>query len=260
MLIFSDLKKYYPENIWRTHPESILKEYIQCELLDSIFKLEDSASISFMGGTAIRIIYGSHRFSEDLDFDNFGLSFSDFKGIMNLVVKDMYLKGFNVEFRFVEKGAFHCYIKLPNILYSSGLSKHVSEKISIRIDAVRKEKKIKPEPIFLNKFDVYRKILVNPADIILSQKLMTALKRKTQKGRDFYDISYLYGFTEPNFLFIEKCLHTKKELFVDNFLSQCDKLDFKRLASDVEPFLIDRQSVERVVNFKEFIFSKFKTN
>jgi len=79
MLIFEDLKKYYPESVWQNHPESVLKEYIQYELLESIFKTKDSVNLSFIGGTAIRIIYGSYRFSEDLDFGNFGLSFNDFK-------------------------------------------------------------------------------------------------------------------------------------------------------------------------------------
>jgi predicted nucleotidyltransferase component of viral defense system len=258
MLIFEDLKKYYPESVWQNHPESVLKEYIQYELLESIFKTKDSVNLSFIGGTAIRIIYGSYRFSEDLDFDNFGLSFNDFKKILDLTVKDMSLKGFNVEFRFVEKDAFHCYVKFPSMLYDFGLSSHINEKILIRIDTVKKKKIIDPEPVFLNKFGIYKKILVNPANIILSQKLITALNRKTQKGRDFYDISYLYGFTEPDFDFIKDSLGKNKEIFVKDFLKQCEGLDFKNLAKDVEPFLIDSQSLERVINFKEFIFSKFK--
>lgn len=258
MLTFSDLKKYYPENVWQNHPESVLKEYIQHELLDSIFKIDNSNNISFIGGTAIRIIYGSQRFSEDLDFDNFGLSFEDFKKMMETVVKDMHLKGFNIEFRFIEKDAFHCYIKLPELLYSNELTKHAGEKILIRIDTVRKNKIINPELVILNKFDVYRKILVNSANVILSQKLITALSRKTLKGRDFYDISYLFGFTEPDFDYIEKSLDVKKEVFINNFLKQCEKIDFNSLARDIEPFLIDQQSIERVINFKQFIFSKLK--
>lgn len=116
--------------------------------MESIFKIKESVNLSFMGGTAIRIIYGSYRFSEDLDFDNFGLSFNDFKKIMDLTVKDMSLKGFNVEFRFVEKDTFHCYIKFPSMFYSFGLSDHINEKILIRIDTIKKKKNIKPESVF----------------------------------------------------------------------------------------------------------------
>jgi predicted nucleotidyltransferase component of viral defense system len=260
MLTLPELKKYYPENIYQNHLKGILVEYVQCELLDSIFKFEQSSKISFMGGTAIRIIYGSSRFSEDLDFDNFGLSFEDFKGLLESVVRDMQLKGFGIEFRFVEKGAFHCYIKFPKILNQSGLTNHENEKILVRIDTVKKERLFDPVPFFINKFDLYRKILVNPSDIVLSQKLIAATNRKVAKGRDFYDISYLYGFTVPNFEYIEKYLGEGQRSFIDNLLEECDKLDFNSLTRDVEPFLIDNASTERVTNFKDFIFSKLKNN
>jgi predicted nucleotidyltransferase component of viral defense system len=258
MLTLLDLKKYYPENIYQNNLKGVLVEYVQCELLDSIFKFEQSSKLSFMGGTAIRIVYGSSRFSEDLDFDNFGLSFKEFEDLLNLVMKDMQLKGFEIEFRFVEKGAFHCYVKFPKILSQSGLSLHENEKILVRIDTVEKERLFNPAPFFINKFDVYRKILVNPVDIVLSQKLIAATNRKTAKGRDFYDISYLYGFTAPNLEYIEKYLGEERNIFIDNFLKECTKLNFISLAKDVEPFLIDNSATERVVNFKDFINSKFK--
>ena len=54
----------------------MLVEYLQYELLDSLFKDAAAAELSFIGGTAIRILHDSPRFSEDLDFDNFGLSFA----------------------------------------------------------------------------------------------------------------------------------------------------------------------------------------
>ena len=52
----------------------MLVEYLQYELLDSLFKNKAVAALSFIGGTSIRILHDSPRFSEDLDFDNFGLS------------------------------------------------------------------------------------------------------------------------------------------------------------------------------------------
>jgi len=256
MLTLTELKKYYPEKIYQNNLKGILVEYIQYEILDSIFKFEQSSKISFMGGTAIRIAYESSRFSEDLDFDNFGLSFEDFENLLKLVIKDMELKGFEVEYRFIEKGAFHCYIKFPKMLIRSGLTNHENEKILVRIDTVKKEKLFNPMPFFINKFDVYRKILVNPADIILSQKLMAATNRKVAKGRDFYDISYLYGFTNPNLDYVEKYLNKTKEIFISNFLKECNELDFNNLAKDVEPFLMDNSLTERIINFKDFINAK----
>lgn len=257
MLTFQQLKDNYSKTE-KVFPKSFLVEYLQCELLDSIYKQEESKYLSFIGGTAIRLVYGGNRFSEDLDFDNFGLSFSDFEKLSGKIASDMKIKGFTVEFRSVEKGAYHCYIKFPHILRDSGLSDVSSEKILVRIDAAKREKFFKPEIFALNKFDIYRNILSNPIGIIHSQKLITALERKREKGRDFYDISYLYSLTQPDFGYIEKILGIKKEEFAQKLLKKCEKLDFNVLAKDVEPFLIYPDQSNRVAEFKKFIENKFE--
>ncbi len=258
MLTLSQLKQFYDPNIAKNYPKNILVQYLQCELLDSIYKEKESGQLSFMGGTAIRIVYQGNRFSEDLNFDNFGLSFALFKKLLEKVARDMRDKGFEIEFRFVEKGAFHCYIKFPNILYYETLSGHHREKILVRIDTVQKKKIQKPNLYALNKFDIYRNILVNSSEIILSQKLITILERKREKGRDFYDTSYLYGLTEPNFEYIETELGIKRDMFIKKLFAKCDKLNFGILAKDVEPFLTNPDQAQRVADFKNFIRQKLE--
>lgn len=252
MLTLPQLKKYYSATE-AVFLKNILVEYLQFELLDSIYKEKRSAFLSFVGGTAIRIAYGGNRFSEDLDFDNFGLSFEDFQEIIDSVIGDMETKGFEMETRLIEKGAYHCYIKFPHILQTEGLSSARNEKILVRIDTVKKEKFFEPAMFTLNKLDIYRNILVNPIDIILSQKLITIIQRKREKGRDFYDASYLYGKTQPNFSYIERTLSVTKDEFVGKIIARCENLDFAYLAKDVEPFLIQPEQSVRVLNFKEFI-------
>ena len=171
MLTLKQIKKYVGEKTFERSPKAALVEYLQYEILDSLFKQKNSEKLSFIGGTAIRIVYHSQRFSEDLDFDNFGLKFTDFKKLLDETTKDMKLKGFELEFRFVEKMAFHCYIKFPNILYTNNLSQNDDEKILIRIDTVEKEKNVTPKTYILNNYGIYRKILVNSIDTILSQKI-----------------------------------------------------------------------------------------
>ena len=257
MLTLVQLEKYY-SGVKNVSAKSMLVEYLQYEMLDSIYKQKESAQLSFVGGTAIRIVYEGNRFSEDLDFDNFGLSFDEFQKLMDTVVDDMKLKGFVMEVRLVEKGAFHCYIKFPHILQSEKLSPMENEKILVRIDTVKKNKFFKPAVHVLNKFDIYRNILVNPIGIILSQKLIAILGRKREKGRDFYDASYLFGKTEPDFEYIEKSLSMIKNEFIEKILSRCGALDFSYLAKDVEPFLIEKAQIDRVANFREFIEKKFQ--
>ena len=47
---------------------SILREYIQLIFLKYLYQIKESQHIWFKGGTAIHFLFGSFRFSEDLDF------------------------------------------------------------------------------------------------------------------------------------------------------------------------------------------------
>lgn len=236
----------------RRNPRGMLVEYLQYELLDSLFKNAAAAALSFIGGTAIRILHDSHRFSEDLDFDNFGLSFPRFEELLKTACRDMEYKGFLIECRIVEKGAWHCYIRFPKILQEAGLSPDAERKILIRIDSEQKEKFYDPKRVFLNRFNVYRQILAAPAAILLAQKMMTALYRKREKGRDIFDVSFLSGMTAPDFDYIEKALGTDRTEFLRRFDERLGELDLNALARDVEPFLFAPEQRERVAGFRDF--------
>ncbi len=259
MLLLDQIKEYYSEDIFSNNKRFVLLEYIQYELLDSIFKSRGSEYLSFMGETAIRIVYQSSRFSEDLDFDNFGLSFKDFEHLLEKVVSDMKNKGFEIEYRMVEKGAYHCYIKFPNILQKNDLIVKENEKILVRIDTVAKNKRFSPRVVKIDKLDVYRDILVDPADIILSQKIVTVLERKRPKGRDFYDMSYLLGITDFNFDFLKEISgpEDQKEL-KERLLKKCGEIDFRDLAISTQAFLLDpEKDRDRILSFPDYIEQKF---
>lgn len=49
---------------------NIRREYFQHQFLRYFYQLPDSDQVFFKGGTALRIVYGSPRFSEDLDFSS----------------------------------------------------------------------------------------------------------------------------------------------------------------------------------------------
>lgn len=63
------LSKHYQMGVF----PNIIREYFQHIFLDELYKLSNAEKLLFKGGTALRIIYGSPRFSEDLDFSLYGV-------------------------------------------------------------------------------------------------------------------------------------------------------------------------------------------
>ncbi len=251
MLTIDQIVSYFTETLFRKNPQGALVEYLQHELLDSLFKNPKSANLSFIGGTAIRILHQSVRFSEDLDFDSFGLSFAEFEAMLAGACKDMEHKGFIVEYRVVERGAFHCYIRFPEILYKTGISPDKGRKILLQVDTEIKDRYYTPRVVVLNRFAVFRHILVAPPEVLLAQKMMTVMHRKREKGRDLFDVSFLLGITRPDFDYIKKNLGVDKEIFLQMFTARLNELDLDFLARDVEPFLLLPDQKDRVLYFRE---------
>lgn len=48
--------------------DTVVREEYEILLLKEIFESEYGSSLVFKGGTALRLVYNSPRFSEDLDF------------------------------------------------------------------------------------------------------------------------------------------------------------------------------------------------
>lgn len=252
MLDFQQIKDQYPENMQRFE-RAILREYLQYKVLQAIFDSKHASKLAFLGGTALRIVYGNNRFSEDIDLDNFGLSWSEFENVIQKVKRFLSLEGFEIEVRNVAKGAYRCYLRFPALLYEQGLSPYQQEKILIQVDTTAQGYKYEPEIILLNKFDVFAEIRVTPLDILLSQKIYTAVNRKRPKGRDFYDITYLSSRTKPDYGFLNQKLgvNTAEDLRRE-IIKKIEKIDFEKLSDDVAPFLMNVDHIKRVEKFRDF--------
>lgn len=253
MMTLAEIRSFYPEPL-HNRGEFLLREYLQYKILELVFQSKYATQFSFLGGTCLRIVHNNQRFSEDLDFDNFDLSEDDFLEVSNIIRKGLELQGFQVEIRNVIRGAFHCYIRFPGLLYETGLSGHREAKILINLDTEPQHFPFEPEIHFLNQFDVFCNIRSTPPDLLLSQKMMAATHRKRPQGRDFFDITFLLGRTRPNYTFLQDRLDisTAKDLR-EHLLAVCERMDFQQLAEDVQPFLFKPGDVQRVLLFPEYI-------
>jgi predicted nucleotidyltransferase component of viral defense system len=252
MLDFQQIKDQYPENLQRFE-RAILREYLQYKILQAVFDSRHASKLAFLGGTALRIIYGNNRFSEDIDLDNFGLSWTEFEEVIQKVKRFMELEGFEVEIRNVAKDAYRCYLKIPTLLYEQGLSPLQGEKMLIQVDTTAQGYEYKPEIILINKFDVFTEIRVTPLNILLSQKIYTAINRKRPKGRDFYDITFLANRTKPDMRFLNQKLGVDTAESLRRVISaRIAEYDFKNLSNDVSPFLVNQADIKRVEKFNQF--------
>jgi predicted nucleotidyltransferase component of viral defense system len=252
MLNLQQIIEQYPDQL-RRYQTALLREYLQYKILQALFESQQASQLSFIGGTALRIVYGNDRFSEDIDLDNFNLSEQSFADMMNKVKRRLELEDFQVEISMTFSEAFHCYLRFPGLLYKQGLSPLQEHKILIQVDTVAQDYDYLAEIKILNKFDVFTEIRVTPEDLLLSQKIYSTVNRKRAKGRDFYDITFLFSKAKPNFDFIhQKMGICSPEKLRTEFLRRIEDYDFEALAEDVAPFLISQTQVNRVRKFKEF--------
>lgn len=78
MKSLSDVEQFYAPEL-HVKKMFLLREYLQYEILKIIFTGKYAERFTFLGGTCLRIGYGTTRFSEDLDFDNVDLTQNDFE-------------------------------------------------------------------------------------------------------------------------------------------------------------------------------------
>jgi len=253
MLNIQQIEQQYPDNL-RPFKHALLREYLQYKILDIIFASEYATKLSFLGGTALRILYGNSRFSEYLDFDNFNLDDGEFAEVAEIVKIGLEQEGLKVEISLAGKDAYRCNIRFPDILFANNISPHIGEKIILQIDSFAHGFHYIPDKKIINKFDVFTEIFATPLDILLSQKLYAAVNRKRAKGRDFFDIVFLLSITKPNYPYLkEKLGVTNGNELRQKFAMEIANIDFVELGDDVRNFLFTPSDVKRVEMFSQFI-------
>jgi len=256
MLDIKQIESFFPEQLW-PFKKNLLREYLQYKILEAIFESALADKLTFMGGTCIHIVHGSPRFSEDLDFDNPGIGRHDFEVLSQRVKRALELQGYTVELKNTYQDAFRASLRFPGLLQASGISDHRDEKLLIQIDTEPQEVQYNANKFILNKFDVFSRINIVPADILLAQKIYCIFNRSRPMGRDFFDVVFLLGKSVVNFDYLSRkmSIRNKTELR-DKLLLRCAQLDFSRLAKDLEPFVYSKKEVNRVLMFPDVVQQK----
>ena len=82
----------------------ILREYLQVLFLSKFYRNSLAKKMIFVGGTSLRLLRNLNRFSEDLDFDNLGLSNKQITDLVNEAVKGIRKENIDLELKSTIKG------------------------------------------------------------------------------------------------------------------------------------------------------------
>jgi hypothetical protein len=252
MIAMETLLNAYPEHL-RGFKRGILTEYLQCLILSYVFPLKKKMKMRLIGGTAVRIGWGSERFSEDMDFDGEGITKSSFESLGNAVARNLKLEGYSVEVDMSFRNAFRCFFRFPGLYRVYGLSPNPKEKLLIQLDYEPQDFCYEPQERIINRLGVFCAVPFPPAEVLLSMKIAALLGRRRSKGRDFYDVTYLSSFAKPDFAFLKKKIGiADMEALRKALVEKTRTMDMKAMAADVEPFLFSGRDTSRVLNFRAF--------
>jgi predicted nucleotidyltransferase component of viral defense system len=234
----------------------ITREYLQLLILKILFDRGFYKNLAFVGGTALRFLYGLRRFSEDLDFSLFNKPGYRFDDVLKGVVYDLAKAGFSLDIKASPNPPVQAVVfKFKSILFDLGLSDYKAEKLAIKYEVdANPPKGAKTETSLITQHFVFT---VTHFDIpsLYALKLHACFFRKYTKGRDFYDLLWYLGKREvPNFKLlnnaIEQTEHKKAKVNEDNFKEflkeSLAKIDFAQAKKDVARFIEDKNELKLI--------------
>lgn len=245
-----------------------LREILQQTALLGLARHHFFQHAVFYGGTALRILYGLDRYSEDLDFSllqsNPEFDFAPFLYGMN---QELMAMGFELDVdlrkKNVDTGIRSAFLK------GNTLSMLLSIQRTNRVRGVHPEQKIQikleidTDPPLAHKLPE-SKLVKNPVPFYVSTyeisdlfagKMHAALCRnwnKRIKGRDWYDVIwYIQRSTPLNLTHLQERMRQTghlqpKEMFgkeelLEKLKKKIDEIDWEAAKSDVAVFISDKQ-------------------
>jgi predicted nucleotidyltransferase component of viral defense system len=169
---------------------NIVREYFQHVFLSELYKLPGGEKLLFKGGTALRFIYNSPRFSEDLDFSLFGVAQNEVKSFVEGLFVHVLAEMANADIK-VELGdkigatsggyfgvATFRMFEYPPVSVEINVSSRNGQRITGEVDSVA------------NNFVPTYTIIHLPQNNLVEEKIFGALLER-KKPRDFYDLYFM---------------------------------------------------------------------
>jgi predicted nucleotidyltransferase component of viral defense system len=187
-----------------------MREYLQAFILRILFKEDFFQYVAFLGGTCLRFIFNTRRFSEDLDFSLVQNDSSlNFEKTVGSLERELRNSGYGVRVKTKKNNLYSAMVRLPGLLYDAGMSGRREENLSIKIDLdTHPPKGAQTKAVVINK---YFMLGLTHYDLptLLAGKLNAILTRTYTKGRDLYDLFWYlttHKDLQPNLPFLKNAL------------------------------------------------------
>ena len=256
---------------------NLAREFLQVLLLKLIFQSKFGASLSFMGGTALRICHDLKRYSEDLDFALDGLKDGlkeeskasyRFDALVEFLKKELSLSGFstttNVHDEKIVQKAMVSFEKLGEVLgwksFRQGQKMHIKLEVDVRPISLKKGER---ESFFVHRFGEIFPILRHTLPTLFAGKILAILHRPYARGRDYYDlIWYLSRKTELNIDYLNRGIQKEKFSSVPEVYKALSKkiqeVQPEVILKDIGRFLEDSREIDWISHYGE-LFDQLTT-
>lgn len=247
------LKEAERLNLPAENKRGILREFLQTKILGYLYDQKKTERLQFMGGTALRIVYGSLRFSEDLDFDNFSLRKEELKRIVDQISQKLENEGIKNGVVWKRTGKRAIFV-FKDILFELEISVHKTERLKINFDYHQKKGRIPYQVFFLSRFDVNQRIIVNTPQAILAEKIQALLSRKRVIPRDIFDIAWLLSKNFlPEEIVLKKLGLERDRGLTEKLIQRAGQVKRSQLSKELTPFLFNQENLKLLGFFPDLV-------
>lgn len=236
---------------------AIIREYLQTKIVTLIYDNKLADGLFFVGGTALRILYGLDRFSQDLDFDapemNKGKIIDLLEEVAGQLERENLIIDFYKNFK-TKKNYFE--FRFGDILYETGISLNKGEKLMVKFDFEVGWKKQSREVVLLNRFGFLANVITKTLDQFVVEKMVAYVHRKQTQARDLYDLVWL-GAQKAKFddEFAKKNGFDEKRILKEA-LKKFSSEKLSTIETGLKPFLINEQDISKLAFFPQLFPEK----
>lgn len=254
----------------RIQEQTKIREILQQTALLGLERHGFFEKAAFYGGTALRVLYGLDRFSEDLDFTLLKPDPAfDFRPFLEGMRKELGSFGFHMEViqkdKNIQTSVLSAFMKMNtiNLLIAIGDEKKAKSVNHNENVQIKLEVDTDPPP----HFRVQNRLVLNPLSFyiltlhqsdLFAGKMHAALYRAWKgrvKGRDWYDVMWYIQHKIPlSTKYLESCMRQAGSLgleaaldrnrILDLLRERIHKIDWLSAKADMRPFIPDPERLE----------------